>query len=355
MMKEIVVNQNSVLEIRHVEIPACDDDEVLVKVSYSGLCGSDIPRIFHHGAHFYPVRLGHEFSGTVVKTGNKVTQVQVGQRICCIPLIPNAEAEETKRGYHALGKGYSFIGSRKPGGNAEYVVMPQQCCYLLPDEVSDLEGAFCEPVTVGIHPLLMAGGCKGKNVIVIGVGTIGLLALQSAKALGASTITAIDVDDNKLRLAQKLGADFIIKGSETETEENQRILENLCHDQLILETAGVPATYLLAVNIAGPRAHISLVGTIHNDFSINWRTYDKILRKELSINGSWMNYSAPFPGEEWHIAMALFKENRIDVSSIIDCIANEHDYIERVMQLNGGPASGKILLRWEGGNETYYK
>ena len=320
IMKEIIVSENNKLEICETDIPQCGDDDVLVKVSYSGLCGSDIPRIFHDGAHFYPVRLGHEFSGTVIETGCKVTEVKPGDSVCCVPLVPDFSTEESQRGFYSLGKGYSFVGSRQPGGNAEYVVIPQSSCFPLPEDVDHLEGAFFEPVTVGIHPILMAGGCKDKNVIVLGVGTIGLLAMQSAKALGARSVTAVDINE---------------------------FLQLIRFDQLILETAGVPHTVKLALKIAGPRAQLALIGTLHNDLSLSFKEYEQILRNEMTVIGSWMNYSKPFPGDEWRIAIELFRNKRIQITPLIDSIVNDTHFIDKVMSLKGGPANGKILLRWE--------
>jgi len=352
-MKEIVVTENRKLSVNDCEIPECAEKEVLVRVDFSGLCGSDIPRIFHNGAHFYPVRLGHEFSGVITKTGSKVEKLQVGNRISCIPLIPNRSTKEYRYGYPSLGKGYSFIGSRKAGGNAEYVTLPEECCFLLPEDVSSLEGAFFEPVTVGIHPILMAGGCKDKNVVILGVGTIGLLAMQSAIALGAKTITAVDIDQKKLDLAKQLGADFTIKSDQINNAEVKTILEENSFDQLILETAGVPQTFLLALEIAGPRAQLALIGTIHKDFNLSWKEYDSILRKEITIAGSWMNYSSPFPGEEWIIAAELFKQKKICIHPLIDCIVQAPDYIKKVLELDGGPANGKIMLNWGRYDETH--
>lgn len=346
-MKEIIVSENNKLEIHETDVPQCADDEVLVKVVYSGLCGSDIPRIFHHGAHFYPVRLGHEFSGTVVKTGQNVTQVRVDDKVCCVPLIPDFETEESQRGYYSLGKGYSFIGSRKPGGNAEYVVMPESSCFLLPDDVEHLEGAFFEPVTVGIHPILLAGGCKDKNVIVLGVGTIGLLAMQSAKALGARSVTAIDINEERLALAEELGADYIINVAKPSALEKAEFVELIRFDQLILETAGVPQTVKLALEIAGPRAQLALIGTLHKDLALSFKEYEQILRKEMTVIGSWMNYSKPFPGDEWKITIELFRNKQIQIKPLIDCIVNDSHFIDKVLSLNGGPANGKILLHWE--------
>ena len=346
-MKEIVIPENNQLEIRETGIPEYGDYDVLVKVIYSGLCGSDIPRIFPHGAHFYPVRLGHEFSARVVATGSKVSSVKEGDNICCVPLIPNFSAPECQRGFYSLGKGYSFVGSRLPGGNAQYVTMPESSCFLLPEGVTPLQGAFFEPVTVGAHPILMAGGCQDKNVIVLGVGTIGLLAMQSAKALGAKSVTAIDINNERLDLAKQLGADHVINVAQENALEEAAFLADINFDQLILETAGTPQTFKLALKIAGPRAQVALIGTLHKDLALTYTEYEQILRKELFVFGSWMNYSAPFPGDEWRLTIDMFRNGQIQIDPLINCIVNENDYVERVMALEGGPANGKILLHWE--------
>lgn len=345
-MKQVVVKENNILDITETAIPECGPIDVLVKVHYSGLCGSDIPRIFHHGAHYYPVTLGHEFSGEVIAVGSEVTSVSIGQMICCIPLVPNFPMPECQRGFYSLGKGYTFVGSRLPGGNAEYVVIPQSSCYVLPEGVSDKQGAFFEPVTVGIHPILLAGGCENKNVIIIGAGTIGLLAMQSAKAMGAKTITAIDINQDKLALAQQLGANFIVNATDKDTVDAFEHDENIRFDQLILETAGTPQTYKLALSIAGPRAQIALIGTLHQNLQLSFQEYEQILRKELVMYGSWMNYSAPFPGQEWSIAASLFINDQINIDALISSDSTVEEYVHHVMALAGGPAKGKILLHW---------
>ncbi|TKI04085.1 zinc-binding dehydrogenase [Martelella alba] len=346
-MKEIVVAGNNALEIRETNMPECGDEEVLVKVIYSGLCGSDIPRIFHHGAHFYPVRLGHEFSAEVVAIGRSVSGIRPGNIICCVPLVPNLSAEESRRGFYSLGKGYSFVGSRLPGGNAQYVTLPQSSCFVLPEDVTPLEGAFFEPVTVGVHPMLMAGGCENKNVLVLGVGTIGLLAMQTAKALGAKTVTAVDINSERLALAKTLGADHILNVHDENALSDCDFLPDIAFDQLILETAGTPQTVALALRVAGPRAQIALIGTLHSDLALTFTEYEQILRKELSLFGSWMNYSAPFPGDEWRLTVEMFRKKQIRIEPLISCIVNEEDYVKQVIALQGGPANGKILLSWE--------
>lgn len=171
---KVIVEERPLPEIKH-------PDDVLVRIAYSGLCGSDIPRIFHQGAHFYPITLGHEFSGEVVEYGESITDLKVGDAVACVPLQPCFSCEECQRHAFSQCKHYQFVGSRSDGGHAEYLVVKRSSLFALPKAFSLLQGAFLEPITVGLHALKLAGGCAGKNVVVIGAGTIGQLAISVRK------------------------------------------------------------------------------------------------------------------------------------------------------------------------------
>jgi galactitol-1-phosphate 5-dehydrogenase len=116
-------------------------------------------------------------------------------------------------------------------------------------------------------------------------------------------------------------------------------------DQLVLETAGTPQTVALAIDIAGPRAQLALVGTLHHDLNLPATTFGKILRKELTLLGSWMNYSAPWPGEEWETAARLLSEKKIALGPLIAHTGNSESFARAVQALNGSPMQGKIMLR----------
>lgn len=345
-MRSIAVKANKKLEITQISKPNMKEDSVIVKVHVSGLCGSDLPRIFDHGAHFYPVVLGHEFTGEIVEVGDKVTSFKVGDRIACAPLVPCGECFQCNQGLYSLCKKYTFIGSRIQGGNAEYVEVPEKCCFMLDESVNSVQGAFFEPLTVSLHPILMAGGVEGKNVLVVGMGTIGLLAAQAAKALGASSVTAIDICDQKLTKAKSLGADFTFNSLDKDIAEQINVSLDPTKPQLILETAGAPASVKQCLNIAGLRATIALIGTLHHDLTLTHQEFSQILRKELNLFGSWMNYSAPYPGKEWEIARDLFSRNLINTEELLDGIYAPQDFIDRVVQLDGTSPEGKILLKW---------
>lgn len=347
-MKAAVVQANRRLVVAEIEKPEIEQgQDVLVKVHYSGLCGSDIPRIFHHGTHFYPIVLGHEFSGVVEQVGAEVSGLSKGDLVTCAPLQPCFTCDECQKGFYSLCKNYNFVGSRRFGANAEHIVLNQRNLVKIPTQSDTLNSAFIEPVTVGLHAIYLAQGCQGKNVVVVGAGTIGLLAAQAAKALGAKSVAVIDINQEKLQLAVELGADFVFNSMELKPEEITRQLNEQRFDQLILETAGVPKTVELSIQIAGPRAQIALIGTLHQDLQLNQQVFGLILRKELSILGSWMNYSAPWPGKEWSEAVQLMAQNKINIAPLIASIDSIDRYVEAVMTLDGKPMNGKLMLKFD--------
>ena len=125
-MKAAVVVANEDVQYLEIPEPEVKPGYVKIKVRYSGICGSDIPRVLHNGVHFYPIVLGHEFSGDVVEIGEGVTKVKVGDRVSGAPLVPCMKCEDCQKGNYSLCKHYSFIGSREQGSNADYVVVPEQ-------------------------------------------------------------------------------------------------------------------------------------------------------------------------------------------------------------------------------------
>ncbi|ACA30748.1 galactitol-1-phosphate 5-dehydrogenase [Histophilus somni] len=347
-MKAIVLESNRNMAICDIPKPLVEDpDDVLVKVHYSGLCGSDIPRIFHHGTHFYPIVLGHEFSATVEEVGSDVTELDKGDLVSCAPLQPCFKCDECNRGFYSLCKNYNFIGSRRFGANSEYLCVKKSNLVKLPQGSDTLQASFIEPITVGLHAIHLAGGCKGKNVVIVGAGTIGLLAAQSTKALGANSVSVIDINQEKLVLAKTLGADYVFNSMDLKADEILACLDGNRFDQLILETAGVPKTVELSIQIAGPRAQVVLVGTLHHDLNLDQKEFGLILRKELIIFGSWMNYSKPWPGVEWREAVNLIAENKICFEPLISSINTIEDYVEEVKSLDGKPMNGKLVLKFD--------
>lgn len=348
-MKSVVVHTGGEMTVENRPVPELKSSgDVLVRIAYSGLCGSDIPRIFANSSHYYPITLGHEFSGHVVSIGEDIHDLQEGDAVACVPLLPCFECEECKKAAYSQCKHYDFIGSRREGGHAEYALVSRKNLFKLPENASLLQGAFLEPITVGLHALKLAGGCQDKEVIVIGAGTIGQLIIQAASALGAKSVTAVDINPQRLALALETGASHAFNSATLSADDIRQKTQERRFNQLIIETAGTPQTVALSLDIAGPKAQVALVGTLHKDLTLNVSTFSHILRKELTLLGSWMNYSAPWPGSEWQQATQLFAEKRINLDALIASIGAPEDFVREVTALAGKPMTGKILLDMTG-------
>ena len=147
-MKAAVVCANEDVRYMDYEEPQVTPGTVKVKVKASGICGSDIPRVLQNGVHFYPIVLGHEFSGDVVEVGEGVTSVKVGDRVSGAPLVPCMKCDDCQKGNFSLCKHYSFIGSRQQGSNADYVVIPEQNAVVYDPCIPYEQAAMFEPSTL---------------------------------------------------------------------------------------------------------------------------------------------------------------------------------------------------------------
>ncbi|MGE5607093.1 MAG: galactitol-1-phosphate 5-dehydrogenase [Bacteroidota bacterium] len=334
-------------DIRYIDVatPQIDEGEILVRVKMSGICGSDFPRVLGTGAHYYPIVLGHEFSGEVAEIGSEVKSIKVGDQIAGAPLVPCLRCVDCQQGYYSQCKNYSFIGSRIPGSWAEYVKIPEINAVKLPDGVTFEQGAFFEPTTVALHGLFVMGFRGGGDVAVIGAGTIGLLALQCARTLGAKRIFAFDIDHHKLRLASEYGADYCINTRDPDFKKLAMELTSGRGFEMVVESAGVEFTEKLSLEIAGNKGNVMFIGTPSKNIFLTPREFEFINRKELTVRGSWMSYSAPFPGKEWELAGYYFQQGKIQCRELIDRIIPLADIDKAFQDLAiPGKVTGKILL-----------
>ncbi|MFW6278742.1 MAG: galactitol-1-phosphate 5-dehydrogenase [Bacillota bacterium] len=343
-MKAAVLHGKNDIRYEETKTPEVERDEILVKVKFTGICGSDMPRVLAEAAHYYPIVLGHEFSGEVVETGAGVTEVVPGDRISGAPLVPCHQCIDCLQGNYAQCSNYSFIGSRQAGSWAEYVKIPATNAVVLPGGVNYKEGAFFEPTTVGLHALEVMNFRGGTDVAIIGVGTIGLLALQCAKILGAKRIFAFDIDQDRLAVAQEYGADFCINTAEKGFRDNIEELTDKRGFPVVIECAGVEFTEKLSLEMGGNKGQVMFIGTPAKEISLAPREFEHINRKELTVRGSWMSYSAPFPGREWDLAGYYFAKGLIEVDHLIDRILPLSDIKEAFTDIEAGKVQGKVLL-----------
>ncbi|MCF0145871.1 MAG: galactitol-1-phosphate 5-dehydrogenase [Eubacterium sp.] len=345
-MKAGVVHAREDLRYEEIETPKAGPGKVLVKVKYTGICGSDVPRVNGDACHFFPNVLGHEFSGTVAEIGEGVTSLKKGDRIAGVPLVPCMKCEDCQKGDYSLCKHYSFIGSREYGSFAEYVVVPEKNAVKFDESVSFEKGAFFEPATVALHGLRRLDYRGGKNVAILGGGTIGLLTAQWARIFGAKQVVVFDILDERLELAKRLGATSGINSAkEGFMDEAMAVTEGRGFDY-VYETAGNTITMKMAFKLAANKAGVCFIGTPTRDLSFTVDEWENINRKEFTLTGSWMSYSAPFPGDEWKLVAHYFATGdlKFDDSFIFKKVPLSEIADAFEMYKTPGMVKGKILI-----------
>ena len=187
--------------------------EVLIETRACGICGSDL-HIFKgkHPAAPLPAGVGHELSGVVRKVGSAVGRLEVGQRVCVNPLLSCGRCHACRRGQPQRCEQMTFIHRAGGSGFAEFVLRDEDWVYPLPESLSFEEGTLIEPLSVALHAVNQAPLAAGSRVAIFGVGPIGLLVLQVARITGAGQVFAVDLQDHRLEMARRLGADVAING-----------------------------------------------------------------------------------------------------------------------------------------------
>lgn len=312
-MRSLSVTAPQELSRIDTAIPACRPDEVLIRVAYTGICGSDIPRYFEGAVHSYPQVLGHEFSGTVADIGAEVSTAAPGDRVAVAPLVPCGSCEQCGLGRPSLCPRYSFIGSRQPGALAEYVLAPAANLVQI-GTLGLREAALLEPMSVAVHGIDRIGTDGIRSAAVLGGGVIGLMSLIALRARGVGEIAVVDLDDRVLDVARALGADRVVNASRSDVVEE---LGQESPPELVIESAGSVPTRLQALGIAAKRGAIVFVGTPSAPLELGVKSFEQILRKELVLAGSWMSYSARFPGPEWEEARSLIELAGDSISLLI--------------------------------------
>jgi len=345
-MKAGVVHAKNDIRYEEIKKPEAGPGKVLIKVKYTGICGSDVPRVNGDACHFFPNVLGHEFSGVVEAVGEGVTTLQPGDRVAGVPLVPCMRCEDCQKGNYSLCRRYSFIGSREFGSFAEYVVVPEKNAVKFGEEVSFEQGAFFEPATVALHGLRRLDFQGGKTVAILGGGTIGMLAMQWAKIFGAKTVAVFDILDERLELGKRLGADEAVNSGRPDFMDRVQAITGGRGFDYVYETAGNTVTMKMAFRLAANKGQVCFIGTPTRELSFSVEEWENINRKEFYLTGSWMSYSAPFPGEEWTLAAHYFKTGQLQFDESFIYKKMPLSKIAEAFELfkTPGTVKGKILI-----------
>ena len=247
------------------EIPQVKEDEVLVKLEYVGICGSDLHYYESGAIGDYVVKppfvLGHEPGGTVVEVGRNVKHLKAGDRVALEPGKTCGHCEFCKTGRYNLCPDVVFFATPPVDGVfQEYVAHEADLCFKLPDNVSTMEGALIEPLAVGFHAAMQGGARAGQTAVVMGAGCIGLVTMMALKAIGVTKVYTVDIMEKRLQKALELGADGVINAGQADAVEEVRKLTDGKGCDLVIETAGTQATTVQAIRMTKKGAAIVLVG-----------------------------------------------------------------------------------------------
>ena len=317
-MKAAVLHKVGDLRYEEAPTPKIGFGETLIKVGSAGVCGSDIPRVMVKGTYSFPLIPGHEFAGEVVEVGEGVEEVKAGDRVAVIPLIPCKRCIYCRIGEYALCDDYDYIGSRKDGAFAQYVVAPAENLIPLPEGMDFEKGAFTEPGAVALHAVRRGGGIEaGETVAVFGAGTIGLLVAQWTKILGARKVFVIDVMKKKLEVASEIGFSELIDASAVDpVEEIIERTEGLGVD-LSVEAAGSKISFEQCVRTVRKMGRVVLAGNVETDVILPSKTVSTILRNQLTLAGTWNSTFTSFPVDEWRTVLHFMDTGELKVEPLI--------------------------------------
>lgn len=264
------------LRFENLDFPDCPSGWAVVEVKYSGICSSDIPRIFKKGTYHFPTVPGHEFSGIVSKVADKENERLVGRKVGIFPLIPCRECVQCRKGHYEMCADYDYIGSRRDGGFAEYVAVPVWNLIELPESVSLQEAAMMEPLAVALHAIKKSGIKNGDKVGIVGTGLIAFAAGQWASMMGAACVTILGRNNQKRKIAEAIpNLKYELVSECTESFD------------VVLEAVGSNQAIEKAIQITEAGGNLVLMGNPEENITLTQDIYWRILRKQLNVHGTW--------------------------------------------------------------------
>jgi L-iditol 2-dehydrogenase len=268
--KAIFMSGTNQMVWKDVPMPVVKDNDVLIKVEVVGICGSDVHYYQHGKIGDFIVNgdfiLGHECAGEVIEVGNGVKTLKVGDRVALEPGKTCGQCEFCKTGRYNLCPDVEFFATPPYHGTlTNYVTHPEDMCFKLPDNVSNVEGALVEPLSVGLHATSLGDVKLGDTVVIYGSGCIGLVTLLASKARGAAKIIVVDVLENRLKTALKLGATHVVNPMETDTVKTIMEMTEGKGAQVVIDTAGSEVTVKQTVDVLKIGGTIVLVGMTPKD------------------------------------------------------------------------------------------
>jgi 2-desacetyl-2-hydroxyethyl bacteriochlorophyllide A dehydrogenase len=330
-MRRIVVDVERVT-VETVERPEPGPGDALVRMSVTGVCGSDTHAL--HGRHPFislPYHPGHEVVGTVESTGDQVTAVVPGQRVIVEPTLPCGQCKMCATGRSNLCENLQFFGCGwKEGGMADFFTIPADRLHAVPDDLDDLTAALIEPLSTPVHAVRLAGDVAGKSVAVLGAGPIGLLLLAVVRARGARRVVVTDVLPAKRDRALSLGADHVADAAADDVADQVRAALGESAD-IVFDCVAVEATITQAVALAGKGGTVVVVGVPARAVTV---PLPVIQDHQIRIQGS-----ATYMAEDYRESIKLLQTGAVRKQDLVTAVHG----LDNAADAFADSASGKHL------------
>lgn len=311
-MKVAVYYGREDIRIEDMPVPEIGEEELLIRVIASGICGSDVMHWYRAGKT--PLVLGHEIAGEVAGTGKLVSKYKVGDRVAVSHHVPCNTCNYCLNGHHTVCETLRKT-NYYPGGFSEYVRLPainvDRGVYILPDEISFEEATFIEPLACVCRGQRIAGTRTGQSVLVIGSGISGLMHIQLARTLGASLVVAADINRYRLKAAKRFGADEAIDAEDDVPEIFKKINKGRLADIIIL-TTGNEKAISHAFNSVDRGGAVLFFAPSEEGVSVPLPVNKLFWRNEITLTSS---YAANY--EEHMTALELIRQKKINVYDMI--------------------------------------
>lgn len=333
-MKALIYTKPYCFEYSDFPYPTIGDDEVLIRVRACGICGSDVQGFTGKtGRRIPPLIMGHEAAGIVKDMGKNVSGFEKGDRVCFDSTVYCNRCEPCRKGLYNRCESRQVLGVstpefRRQGAFAEYVAVPWWIVSKIPENMSFIQAALLEPVSIGTHAANRAPISPNDTVVVIGAGTIGLFILQAARIRGAGRVIVADINEFRLAVAKKLGADKVINPLKSDLRETIfKETENKGAD-VTFEAVGYAQTFRDGVSVTKTGGHLVAVGNLEKTAEFNLQ---ELVARELTFTGSYASSG------EFRDCIDLVSSGKINVELLIS----------DVLPLEDGPDAFDRLLKAE--------
>ncbi len=301
------------IELQEKSIPEITDSDVLLKIHYVGICGSDIQ--MYHGKHKYmtfPVVFGHELSASIVKTGKNVTGFAAGDLVTVEPQIYCGECYPCRSGRFNVCERLKVQGVHADGYMAQLVVVDAKFLHKCTRDMNPQQVALVEPLAVGVGAVKRAPNYKDANVLVVGAGTIGNMTAQAAKALGAAKVMVSDINGKKLALAKECGIDVAVNVAETSLTDAIETHFGMRKADIIIDAAATRSGFKSILEVARRSSSVVITGNYKDPLEVEMPL---IQRQEITLYGHMM-----YVREDFADAIAFIREGKIHTDGFITAV-----------------------------------